>query len=59
MSRFDRRCISCIHYDGSICTKDLNNLDYSYVIDTMYKAPNDTCKEYEEDTEYEEEDATE
>lgn len=56
MTIHDRRCVSCIHYDGSICTKDLNNLDYDYVIDTMYKAPFDTCEDYEEDLDYEEED---
>ena len=54
MSIHDRRCISCTYYDGEICTKDLNNLDYDYVIDTMYKAPFDTCEDYEEYFDYEE-----
>ena len=54
MNRNHNRCISCMHYDGQLCTKDLNNLDYDYVIDTMYKAPFDTCEDYEEDLEYEE-----
>ena len=54
MNRNHNTCISCRFYDGSICTKDLNNLDYDYVIDTMYKAPFETCEDYEEDLEYEE-----
>lgn len=53
MNRNYNRCVSCRFYDGDICTKDLNNLDYDYVIDTMYKAPFDTCEDYEEDLEYE------
>ena len=54
MKRDNNRCISCRFYDGNICTKDLNNLDYDYVIDTIYKAPFDTCEDYEEDLDYEE-----
>ena len=52
-------CATCIHYDGTICTKDLNNLDYSYVIDTMYKKPFDSCDGYEKDYDASEEDYTE
>ena len=56
MNRNYNRCVSCRYYDGQICTKDLNNLNYDYVIDTMYKAPFDTCEDYEEDVEFYEED---
>lgn len=49
MNRNYNRCAQCRFYDGEICTKDLNNLNYDYVIDTMYKAPFDTCEDFEED----------
>ena len=41
-------CISCVHYDGELCTKDLNNLDYGLVNETMYKEPFDTCEDHED-----------
>lgn len=47
-------CVNCIHFDGTICTKDLNNLDYSYVNDTMYKSDDDCCEDHELDPDYEE-----
>ena len=43
-----RTCNHCIHYDGEICTRDLNNLDYSYKTEGMYRAPFDTCEDFEE-----------
>ena len=50
-----RTCNHCIHYDGEICTRDLNNLDYSYETEGMYRAPFDTCEDFEDFEEYEEE----
>lgn len=48
MNRNHNRCIQCKHYDGEICTKDLNNLDYDYPTESLYKAPFDTCEDFEE-----------
>ncbi len=57
MSKYqERRCIQCKYYDGEICTLELNNLNYDYVTEAMYKAPHDTCDDFEEDTEFYEED---
>lgn len=49
-------CASCIHYDGTICTVELNNLDYSWKNEGMHRHPSDTCDDYEFDEEFYEED---
>ena len=56
MNRNYNRCISCRYYDGQLCTNELNNLNYDYASEYMYKAPFDTCEEYEEDIEEAEDD---
>ena len=42
-------CENCLYYDGTYCTKDLNNLDYSIVTEEMERKPEDSCKEWERD----------
>ena len=43
-----RTCEHCFHWDGEICTRELNNLDYSWKTDGMYRAPFDSCEDFEE-----------
>lgn len=43
-------CGSCIHYDGSRCTKDWNNLDDAYYIpERDDKKQSEWCEDYEWD----------
>ena len=41
-------CDNCIHFDGRYCTKELNNLDDTYLIPERDKrSGNDLCDDYE------------
>ena len=52
----NKNCASCVNYDGTICTIELNNMDYSNKTEGMYRDPSDTCNNYEFDKEFYEED---
>ena len=38
-------CANCIHYDGEICTKDIDSLNLDE--DPIYKSPFDSCDDFE------------
>ena len=49
-------CGSCIHYDGSRCTKEWNNLDDAYYIpERDDKGETESCDDYDRDEELTEE----
>lgn len=41
-------CLNCLHYDGSHCVRELNNLDDSLKNERMLRNPEDTCIHWEE-----------
>ena len=43
-----RTCVSCVYYDGEICTKDIEEIDINVPVEEFYRAPFDTCDEHEE-----------
>ena len=44
----EKECSNCVFWDGTYCTKELNNMDYSLATDDMYREPGDTCEDWSE-----------